>query len=266
MTMMTTNSWITHPRLNPQAHLRLFCFPYAGGGASVFYAWSDDLPRYFEVCPIQLPGREGRLGELPFTRLSSIVPPLVQALQPYLNLPFAFFGHSLGATLSFEVARQLCRRNDPSPIHLFVSGSSAPQIPLRNPPIHQLPETEFKAELRRFNGTPEAVLENEELMQLLLPLLRADFAAHETYVYTADAPLSCPISAFGGLQDTEVSHDDLAAWQEQTRSIFTLRMFPGDHFFLHSARKLLLQSMSQDLTQSLGQSAASPPVTDFDRW
>jgi medium-chain acyl-[acyl-carrier-protein] hydrolase len=206
-----------------------------------------------EICPIQLPGRESRLGEPPFTRLELLLETLVPAIQPYLDKPFAFFGHSMGATISFKLARQLCAQHAPTPVHLFVSGSCAPQIPDPDPPIHHLPDAEFVEELRRFNGTPEAVLQNAELMQLFLPILRADFALHETYVYAAGEPLDCPISAFGGLEDGEVSRDDLAAWRDQTRGAFTLRMFPGDHFFLRSARPHLLQAMSQNLTRILGQ-------------
>ena len=109
----------------------------------------------------------------------------------------------MGAIISFEFARQLRRQNDPNPAHLFVSGNRAPQIPDPDPPIHQLPEEEFVEDLRRFNGTPSAVLQNAELMQLFLPLLRADLALHETYSYIADEPLDCPISAFGGVEDGE---------------------------------------------------------------
>lgn len=250
---MTTSSWVTCPRPSPQARLRLFCFPYAGGAASAFYTWSDNLPCEVEVCPIQLPGRESRLGEPPFTRLVPLVQALAQAIRPHLDKPFAFFGHSMGATISFELARQLRRQNDPCPVHLFVSGSHAPQILDRNPPIHHLPEAKFVEELRRFNGTPEAVLQNAELMVLFLPLLRADLALDETYVYIPDEPLDCPISACGGLKDDVVSHENLAAWCDQTRGAFTLRVFPGDHFFLRSARTLLLQAVSQDLVQLLGQ-------------
>jgi medium-chain acyl-[acyl-carrier-protein] hydrolase len=128
-----------------------------------------------------------------------------------------------------------------------VSGCRAPQIPAPRPPIHALPEPAFLDELRRLNGTPETVLENAELMQLLLPVLRADFALLETYVYTPKPPLDYPISAFGGLQDREVSCDELEAWREQTSAAFSLQMLPGDHFFLNSARSLLLQSLSQKL-------------------
>ncbi len=251
--VMTANSWVIRPRPNPRGRLRLFCFPYAGGAASVFYTWSDGLPGDVEVCPIQLPGRESRLRELPFTALPPLTQALAQAIQPYLDKPFAFFGHSMGAVIGFELARQLRRQNDLCPAHLFVSGSRAPQVPDPNPPLHQLPDGEFVAELRHFNGTPEEVLQNSELMQLFLPILRADFAIHETYTYTAGAPLDCSISAFGGSQDDRVSGEDLAAWRGQTCSTFMLRLFPGDHFFLHSARSLLIQAISQDLIRLLDQ-------------
>jgi medium-chain acyl-[acyl-carrier-protein] hydrolase len=132
---------------------------------------------------------------------------------------------------------------------LFVSAHRAPQVPDPDAPIHALPNPEFLQELRRYNGTPEAVLENAELMQLLLPTLRADFAVVETYAYTPEQPLDCPITAFGGLDDREVSSDELEAWREQTNASFVLKMFPGDHFFLDSAKPLLLQSLSQKLHQ-----------------
>jgi medium-chain acyl-[acyl-carrier-protein] hydrolase len=242
------DAWIILPKPNPQARLRLFCFSYAGGGASVFHPWPDLLPPEIEIYAIQFPGREGRLRESPFTRLLPLVQTLTQVLRPYLNPPFAFFGHSLGALVGFELARHLRRQRESEPLHLFVSGHRAPQMPDPDPPIHQLPESAFIAELRRLNGTPEEVLQNKELMELMIPLLRADFAIHETYVYTPEAPLVCPISAFGGLQDDKVSRDNLVAWRDQTDGAFTLRMFPGDHFFLHSAQIQLLQAVSRDLT------------------
>jgi medium-chain acyl-[acyl-carrier-protein] hydrolase len=217
----------------------------------VFYKWSESLPWDVEVCPIQLPGRETRLEEPPFTRLFPLVQALTQAIRVYLDKPFVFFGHSMGARVGFELARELRRQNDPGPVHLFVSASRAPQIPDPDPPIHHLPEAEFVKELRRLDGTPEEVLQNAELVQLFLPLLRADLAMDETYIYTIEEPLDCPISAFGGLEDNKVGRDDLAAWRDQTRGIFTLRMFPGDHFFLRSARISLLQAVTQDLMQVL---------------
>jgi len=172
---------------------------------------------------------------------------IAPVLLPYLDKPFAFFGHSMGGLVSFEVTRLLRREYGVSPVHLFVSGRRAPQIPPPSLPIHALPETEFILELRRFNGTPQAVLENTELMQLLIPIIRADFAVLETYVYTDEPALNCPITVFGGLQDQEVSYNNLQAWQEHTNAAFSLQMFEGDHFFLHSAQSLLLQSLSQEL-------------------
>jgi medium-chain acyl-[acyl-carrier-protein] hydrolase len=166
-------------------------------------------------------------------------------------MPYAFFGHSLGALISFELARSLVRGNRAGPGHLFVAGHSAPQVQSREPPLHQLPEPDLIRELERLKGTPREVLQHSELMALLLPVLRADLSINETYVYTPGALLDCPISAFGGLQDSLASRDDLAAWRDQTRGVFTLRMFPGDHFFLHSDRSLLLRAIAQDLGQLL---------------
>lgn len=166
-------------------------------------------------------------------------------------MPFAFFGHSMGALLSFEVARELRRQHGIVPVHLFASGRRAPQAPDRDPPIHQLPDPAFLDELRLLDGTPEEVLEHPELMELMLPVLRADMAVSETYVYKPEDRLACSISAFGGLQDSEVDYDGLVAWREQTRRSFTLQMFPGNHFFLKSSQSLVLEAVSQGLTQRL---------------
>lgn len=243
--------WLRRPKPDPQAHLRLFCFPHAGGGASLFRSWPDALPPDIEICPVQLPGRESRLLEPSFSQLSPMVQTLTEVLHAYLSVPFAFFGHSLGALISFELTRQLRRQNNPGPVYLFISGCRAPQIPDPDPPIHQLPQSAFVRELHRLNGTPHEVLQNAELMQLVLPILRADFAVYETYIYANENPLDCPISVFGGLQDFKVGHDELLAWRDQTRGLFNLRMFPGDHFFLQSAQALLLRVISQDLSHYL---------------
>jgi len=248
-TTLTLNSWVICPKPNPQANLRLFCFPYAGGSALIFRPWSDRLPPYVEVCPIELPGRGRRLREPPLSQLNPLIQALAHALLPYLDKPFAFFGHSMGGLVSFELTRQLRRAYGLSPTHLFVSGRRAPQIPAREPPIHLLPDSLFLEELRQLNGTPDEVLANKELMQLLLPILRADFTALETYVYAPEPRLNCPLVIFGGLQDREVSCDALEAWREQTNAAFSLQMLPGDHFFLHSAQSLLLRTLSQTLHQ-----------------
>jgi len=248
-TVTALDSWIAFRKPNPQARLRLFCFPYAGMGASIFRTWPDGLPAEVEVCPVEFPGRGTRLMETPFTQLLPLVQALTQALAPLLDKPFAFFGHSLGALVGFELARQLRRQSGVQPVRLFVSAARAPQIPHRDRPIHALPEGEFLAELRRLNGIPEKVLEEAELMQIMLPVLRADFAVYETYVYSTEPPLHCPISTFGGLQDQRVSRGDLEAWREQTNGSFSLRMFPGDHFFWNTTQPLLREVLSQELRE-----------------
>lgn len=241
--------WMAHYKPNPRAQLRLFCFPFAGGGASVFRAWPAEAIPQIEVCPVQLPGRENRVADAPLTRVSAVVETLVPILLPYLDRPFALFGHSLGGLISFELARRLRRDYGKAPAHLFVAGCAAPQIADPQPPIYNLPEPEFVAELRRLKGTPEDVLQQPELMQMLLPCLRADFELGSTYEYVADQPLACPISVFGGLGDPEISRADLAAWREHTASTFVVRMLPGEHFFLLHTRTELLRMIALDLRQ-----------------
>lgn len=241
--MINSNPWIKCFHPNPNAIFRLFCFPYAGGGASIYRTWSNSLPANIEVCAIQLPGREDRFKEPPFTNISPLVETLTQVLRPYLNIPFAFFGHSMGAIVSFELARQLRIQQEPCPVHLFVSGRRAPQIPDRNPLIHTLPEKEFLAELRLLNGTPKNVLESE-FMQLLLPTLRADFSICGTYTYLNQPPLDCPISAFAGTEDSTETHELIQNWKEQTYSSFSLSSLPGNHFFIQTSRHLLLEKLS----------------------
>jgi medium-chain acyl-[acyl-carrier-protein] hydrolase len=180
--------------------------------------------------------------------LSCLVEALARVLDPLLDKPFAFFGHSLGALIAFELARQIRRQHGVHPVRLFASAGRAPQIPHRTPPIHNLADKEFLAELRRLNGTPRELLDHEELMEVMLPILRADFALYETYLYSNEPPMNCPISAFGGVQDRRVSASDLEAWRSQTSASFSLRMFPGDHFFLKEP--LLLRALSQELQSS----------------
>lgn len=244
--LLTSGSWV---KLNPQMRrrVRLFCFPYAGGGGSAYFSWISEISPDIEICPVQLPGREDRLSEAPFTCIEPLVDELAQALAPYMDIPFAFYGHSLGALISFELARYLRRQHSPIPMHLFVSGCPAPQLPPVDSPISQLPEEEFVQALRRFNGTPDTVLRDADLMQVLLPLLRADFAVYETYSYVAEEPLACPISAYGGLQDFRATRDSIEAWRLQTSSTFIIRMYVGDHFFIHAKRKVFLQGIRQDL-------------------
>lgn len=172
MNSSTTGKWISRPRPNPRARLRLFCIAHAGGGASAFRGWADALPPEVEVCLVQLPGRENRLMEKPFDRLDPLVAALTDAVRPWLDLPWALFGHSNGALIGFELARLLRERGLPGPRHLFASGRRAPDVPPQSRLTGHLPDDEFLADLGELGGLPRELLENREIMQMLLPLLR----------------------------------------------------------------------------------------------
>ncbi len=238
-----------HPNAS-KIKLRLFCFPYAGGGASVFRLWSAGLPQGVEVCAVQLPGRENRIAEPLISDIDELVPIACDSLVPYCDTPFAFFGHSVGGLVAFELCRELRRRGVPMPVHLLVSGTRAPHIP-EPKPLHQLPEMEFLKELRRFSGTPEAILQSRELMEIFAPVLRADFTLEEAYRYRTESPLDIPISAFGGTTDKEASPELIEAWAAYTIRDFTLEMIEGGHFFLNSASQTLLRSVSLILLNHL---------------
>lgn len=245
--MRMYSPWIVQPRPNPNATIRLFCFPYAGGAAHIFRDWPEYLPPFVDVCAVQLPGRGNRLREQPYTRLKALVPDAAAALRLFMDRPFAFFGHSMGALIGFEVARVLRDSGMPQPESLFFSGARAPQLKRNDPKTYDLPDEELIEELRRLNGTPAEVLEHEELLQLVLPLVRTDFEITETYEYIDGPPLDRPLIVFGGLADSEVGREKLEPWSQQTTGPFKLIMLPGDHFFLHSQQRMMLTSMSRDL-------------------
>ena len=243
--------WVVGAKPNPDASLRLFCFPYAGGTAAIYRAWQSGLSSKVEVCPVQLPGRGRRLNEPAFTNVHALIQPLAQALLPYLGKQFAFFGHSMGATISYELARYLHREHNLMPRQLFVSGRRAPQIPKSQRVTYNLPEPEFLEALHDLKGTPREALEQPELMELLLPLLRADFELSETYTYLDGPLLDCPISIYGGNQDDDVTREHLEAWGELTTGTVSLQMFPGDHFFINTTQTTLLRSLAEELDKHL---------------
>jgi medium-chain acyl-[acyl-carrier-protein] hydrolase len=236
-----TTDWTVVLTPNPGAAQRLFCFPYAGGHAYMFRPWVARLPAHVEVVGIQLPGRGSRLRERAFSRMSPLIDELAPAIVDRLDRPFAFFGHSLGAVIAFEVCRWLRRHQQRLPSHLIVSGRRAPQLPIVDPPTHDDTDAAFVARLREMNGTPAEVLEDREFLRLVLPMLRADFALTETYHLAAEAPLDCPITALGGQDDDETRGEKLEAWREHTRAAFATHVLPGDHFFLHTQQRELLR-------------------------
>ena len=250
---MSKSKWIVITKPNANAKMRLFCFPHAGSGASTYRDWNRQLPAQVEVCAIQLPGRENRIKEAPLTDIESVIDALLPVMLPYLDKPFAFFGHSLGALVAYEMACRLRDIDEPVPLQLFVSGRSAPQSQLREEPYYALPQDDFINKLQGLGGMEDAVLEAPELMAMLLPLLRADFQINELYQYSERAQLDCPISAFRGLKDDLMTYEEVADWKEHTATDFRLRSLPGGHFFIVESSDLLWQILNHDLAQLLNQ-------------
>jgi len=248
--MSMRTPWLGNWEPNRRARVRLFCFPYAGGGDSIFRSWPQILSATIEVCPVQLPGRGSRINEPLCPEIRQLVRDMGQALAPYLNKPFALFGHSMGALIAFELARYVRNEYSVQPRHLFASGRCSPQITNEPFDLKQF-DSELPEMLRRGNGTPEEVLEDPELMELVLPVLRSDWALCQSYIFTPEPPFSFPITAFGGLDDHGVPRRYLEGWREHTTAPFVLRMLPGNHFFLKTSRLLLLEAISKELDHDL---------------
>lgn len=233
--------------VTPQGECRLFCFPYAGAGAAVFSQWPDHLPPHIEICLPCLPAREARCCEAPDPNIDRLVASLTHEILPMANTPYALFGHSMGALLAFNLAHDLSNRGRP-PVHLFVSAHRGPRLPYPARRIFRLPDDEFLAAIRaRYDSIPDEVLAEKGLMAIVLPMLRADFTLAENYRYRATARLACPITAFGGLHDSQITRPQLDAWSSETSAAFRLHMLAGGHLFLNSARPDLLSLIRAQL-------------------
>lgn len=239
--------WFPGADAAPPGSLRLFCFPYAGGGTMPYKSWQAPLETAALVCPVRLPGRENRLAEPPIESMEALVDALAAEIQPLLDSPFAFFGHSMGGVVAFELARELRRRGQPLPKVLIASAARAPRFRLHHQPRDPLPEPEFLEEIRRLEGMPADVLANPELLKLALPALCVDARLYDRYVYSPEDPLPLPIYAYGGDRDPNVTREHLDAWGEQTSRRFAARVFPGGHFYLLEGREPLLKALAEDV-------------------
>lgn len=232
-TSKRTSEWLVCRRPRESAVERLFCLPYAGGGPAAFNAWWAEMPACVEMLVAHLPGREARYKEPALSDLDSMVGHLADAFDAQLDKPYAIFGYSMGALLGFEVVRELRRRRAPLPRLLIVGAKSAPQLPARTPALAHLPREELIEGVRRFYQPPEAAWAIKDLVDLILPALRADLAICDGYHYQAEAPLDCPVLALCGDEDRSVLESDVAGWREQTSAGFELLTYPGSHFFIN---------------------------------
>lgn len=245
--IVDTDRWYVRWQTVPAPRVRLFCLPHSGGGGAVYRPWIPLLPADVELNSVRLPGRESRYRETAFSRLDELVPALVDNVTPLLDRPHAWFGHSMGALLAFEVVRELRRRGLPGPLCLLISGRPAPHLVPREQPISQLPDQEFAELVARLNGTPGEVYTKTSAFATFIPTLRADFSVIETYSYQPEPPLELPIAVFGGEQDPVASIEELQAWQPHSTAGCTVRTYPGDHFYLNPERESLLAAVTGEL-------------------
>lgn len=240
-------TWLPYRRPGGRPEIRLLCFPHAGGAASAFRSWGKELPPEVEVCAVQLPGRETRLLEEPFRGLAPLVDAVCRDLGELFEQPFALFGHSLGGLIAFELARRLARQRGILPARLFVSAFRAPHLPNRLGPFAHLADDAFAGAMQALGTIPREVLDDAELREIVLPILRADFTLAESYRFDDPATLGCDISVLGGTEDALVLPEELMAWSRHTRGRCDTRLFPGGHFYLDTARASVMQTIGPAL-------------------
>jgi len=224
--------WVVFHRARARARVRLYCLPFAGGGARSYRLWREELPWEIELASIQLPGRENRIGEQPFEHIEDLVRAATEGLVSSLSeVPFAVFGHSFGTIVALEIVRRLQTHYSLCPSHLIVAGRPAPHVPLRHVLAPGMSAEEMKEWLRRLNGTPDSALANRDLMELILPALRADLEMNHYYRARAKPLIACPLTVMGGREDEETEPEHLRAWSSYTSSRFATHVLEGNHFF-----------------------------------
>ena len=246
MKSYSASPWVIRAASPLRSH-RLFCFPYAGGNAFAFARWQEALDPSIEVCAMQLPGRGARIAEPPIDSLPALLRALAPEVVRFDDLPFSFFGHSVGSLVAFELARYLRLHGMRLPERLVVSGCQAPQFRSIPRNLHLLTDNAFVDVLREYAGTPPEVLENRELMDLLLPTIRADFSLAENYQYRYSPLLPLPISVFAGTRDENKAPGQVEGWQKETARACEISWFEGGHFFLNEQRETVLRTLEDTL-------------------
>jgi pyochelin biosynthetic protein PchC len=247
MTQPESTRWIRRFHPAPTAPVRLACLPHAGGSATSYIGLSQALHPDVEVLAVQYPGRQDRRAEPLVDSLAELARQVTAELLPWTDRPLALFGHSLGAVLGFEVARALEAAGRP-PAVLFASGRRAPSRH-RAEYAHRLDDDGLLREIRTLSGTDARLLDDEELMRMVLPAIRADYRAVETHTYLPGPPLRCPVTALTGADDLKVSAQDAAAWREHTSAEFDLVTFDGGHFFLTDRQQQVAEVITAALSR-----------------
>lgn len=236
-----SQKWFVQIKKVKNPHIKLFCFPHGGAGASTYNQWPGLLPEFVDMYAVQLPGRESRFTEPLLTDIEMVVDELskifIESSNDFfngLNMKYLFFGHSIGALIAFELVQRLLETETQLPEHLIVSGALAPQLPLRRERIAAKPDELFFDEVLKYGGIPDYVFENPDLISVILPIIRADFSIFENYAYKKRDPLPIRISALGGIDDPTCLYQDLLSWKAQTGGEFRYYILPGDHFFIRS--------------------------------
>lgn len=242
---MKNSSWFVRPVKRPHAKINLFCLPYAGGSARIYQSWPEYLPEFVELIAIEPPGRGRRMQEPAFDSMKALVQELSGALRSQIERPYVVLGHSMGSRIGLNTLCELDRAGYPLPLHFIASGSAPPHITKKRKKIHMLSDDELIKELQSYNATPDEVLNNKELMEIYLPLLRADFAVAEEELIPNLPPLNCNATVFGGINDSRVSEGDCFAWQEYFSPPIEVSIFEGGHFFIDSARNEVMRKVSK---------------------
>lgn len=259
---MCYSHWIDYFSPRPDAALRLFCIPFAGADASIFRTWAERLPAAVEVLPIQLPGRGKRFRDAPITRMEPLRERMLDALLPLCRRPFAFFGHSMGGLIAFELTRFMERTHIARPAFVMISGCAPPRARIRRSRprlLSSMPDRQLIAELSMMNGTPREILENPEYFRLFAPTIRADFELAESATFESGETLKCPILGFSGTNDVQAPPDVMLHWRAFTSGYFDLILIPGDHFFLVRRRQYFLEVLSSRLPSVLDMIARQMP-------
>lgn len=242
-----SGAWFFVPRRLTSPRIRVFCFPYAGGSATLFRDWPKALPDDVELVGIQLPGRAFRLKDPAFTDMSCLLDELEGLLSPHLEVPFVFYGHSMGSLVAFELVRRFQAKGQALPKLVFLSGRRAPHLVTNGADVKSMDDEAFIDHLRGLGGTPDEIINNRRLMNLILPSLRADFELLYKWKHQDGELLSMPLRVAGGKEDKPIKQEDLEAWSRYTRAGFSVQMFKGGHFFVHDAEDELLPWLSGTL-------------------